>query len=124
MYIEQRAEYWAGEAGRDRVDRLAEVTRDVAVVREVLRGAEERTLAEVAAVLAEAAESVARAVEVAREAQPGAWMDSKQAAVYLAGRTEDSFEKISARTDIPKHRLTERVILYNRAELDAWLMSR
>ncbi len=122
--MEQRTEYRAGGAGRGRVDRLAEVTRDVAVVREVLRGAEERTLAEVAAVLAEAAESVARAVEVAREAQPGAWMDSKQAAAYLAGRTEDSFEKISAKTDIPKHRLTERVILYNRAELVAWLMGR
>lgn len=107
-----------------RADRLVEVSRDVAAVREVLRGAEERTLAEIAAVLAEAAESVARAVEAAREAQPGAWMDSKQAAAYLAGRTEDSFEKIAAKTDIPKHRLTERVILYNRAELDAWLLNR
>ncbi len=111
-------------AEMDRADRLVEVSRDVAAVREVLRGAEERTLAEIAVVLAEAAESVARAVEAAREAQPGAWMDSKQAAAYLAGRTEDSFEKIVAKTDIPKHRLTERVILYNRAELDAWLMSR
>ena len=113
-----------GDVQWDRADRLVEVSRDVAAVREVLRGAEERTLAEVAAVLAEAAESVARAIEVAREAQPGAWMDSKQAAAYLAGRTEDSFEKIVAKTDIPKHRLTERVILYNRAELDAWLMGR
>jgi hypothetical protein len=113
-----------GDVQWDRADRLVEVSRDVAAVREVLRGAEERTLAEIAAVLAEAAESVARAVEVAREAQPGAWMDSKQAAAYLAGRTEDSFEKIVAKTDIPKHRLTERVILYNRAELDAWLMGR
>lgn len=101
-----------------------EVSRDVAAVREVLRGAEERTLAEIAVVLAEAAETVARAVEAAREVQPGAWMDSKQAAAYLANRTEDSFEKIAAKTDIPKHRLTERVILYNRAELDAWLLSR
>jgi hypothetical protein len=107
-----------------RTERLVEVSRDVAAVREVLRGAEERTLAEIAVVLAEAAESVARAAEAAREAQPGAWMDSKQAAAYLADRTEDSFEKISAKTDIPKHRLTERVILYNRAELDAWLMGR
>lgn len=74
--------------------------------------------------LAEAAESVARAVEAARKVQPGEWLDSKQAAAYLACRTDDSFEKIAARTDIPKHRLTERVILYNRAELDAWLMGR
>lgn len=116
-------EYRAG-VRTDRTDRLAEVTRDIAVVREALRGAEERTLAEVAAVLAEAAERVARAVEATREAQPGTWMDSKQAAAYLAGRTENSFEKISTKTDIPKHRLTERVILYNRAELDARLMSR
>ncbi len=84
-----------------RADRLVEVSRDVAAVREVLRGAEERTLAEVAAVLTEAAESVARAVEAVRGGrQPGAWMDSKQAAAYLAGRTEDSFEKIVAKTDI------------------------
>lgn len=74
--------------------------------------------------LAEAAASVARAVEVVRERQPGTWMDSKQAAAYLADRIEDSFDKIVAKTDIPKHRLTERVFLYNRAELDAWLMSR
>ncbi len=106
------------------MDRLAGVANDVATVREVLRGAEERTLAEVAAALAEAAESVARTVSTVRESQPGTWMDSKQAAAYLAGRTEDSFEKIVAKTDIPKHRLTERVILYNRAELDAWLMNR
>ncbi len=31
---------------------------------------------------------------------------------------------VTRTTDIPKHRLTERVILYNRAELDAWLMGR
>lgn len=42
----------------------------------------------------------------------------------LAGRTEDSFEKIVVKTDILKHRLTERVILSNQAELDAWLMER
>ncbi len=120
----QGTEYRAGGVGTGRADRLMGVSKDVAAAREVLRSAEERTLAEVAAVLAEAAETVARAVEAARETQPGAWMDSKQAAAYLAGRTEDSFEKIVTKTDIHKHRLTERVILYNRAELDAWLMGR
>ncbi len=57
-------------------------------VREVLRGAEERKLPEIAAVLAEAAESVARAVEAAWEAQPGAWMDSKHAARSDIGSEE------------------------------------
>ena len=52
-----------------RADRLVETSRDVAAVREVLRGAEERTLAEIAVVLAEATESVARALEVVWEGQ-------------------------------------------------------
>ncbi|SMC07654.1 hypothetical protein SAMN00767673_2522 [Rubrobacter radiotolerans DSM 5868] len=49
------------------------------------------------------------------------WTRSRLTA-YLAGRTEDSFEKVSDKTDIPKHRLMERVTLYNWTELDAWLM--
>lgn len=64
-----------------------EVSKEVAAVREVLRGVEERALAEIAVVLSEAAESVARAVEATREAQPGAWMDSKQA--YRVSRWQD-----------------------------------
>src|SRR5215212_6179735 len=99
----QGTENRVGDTGMGRTDRLAEVSKDVAAAREVLRGAEERTLAEVAAVLAEAAESVARAGEIAREGQSGTWMDTKQAAAYLADRTGDSFEKIVAKTDIPKH---------------------
>jgi excisionase family DNA binding protein len=111
------------DARVSRADRLVEVSRDVAVVREVLKGAEERTLAEIATVLAEAAESVARTVEMMRQTQPAEWMDAKQAARYL-GKSPDAFEKVVARGEIPRHYLTERNILFSRTELDAWLMDR
>jgi hypothetical protein len=52
------------------------------------------------------------------------WTTHSKQAAYLADRTEDSFEKIAAQTGISKHRLMERVVLYNRAELDACLMDR
>ncbi len=51
-------------------------------------------------------------------------MDTKQTAAYLAGKTKDSFEKIMYSTDIPRHYVTERGILFNRVEVDAWLMKR
>lgn len=117
--VEDRSQ--SGERGR--TDQLVEVSRDIAAVRDVLRGAEERTLVEVAGVLAEAAESVARTVESVRATQPAEWMDSKQAARYL-GKSPDSFEKVVARGEVPRHYLTERNILFSRTELDAWLMSR
>lgn len=117
------AEYRAEGKGRGRTDQLVEVSRDIAAVRDVLRGTEERTLAEVAGVLAEAAESVARAVEVVRQTQPAEWMDSKRAARYL-GKSQDSFEKVVAWGEVPRHYLTERNILFSRTELDARLMGR
>lgn len=52
-----------------RADRLVETCKDIAAVREALRGAEERTLAEIAVVLAEATESVVRALGVVWEGQ-------------------------------------------------------
>ena len=123
MHMARGAENGAEGKGRGRAGQLVEVSRDIAAVREVLRGAEERTLAEVAGVLAEAAESMARTVEVVRQTQPAEWMDSKQAARYL-GKSPDAFEKVVARGEIPRHYLTERNILFSRTELDAWLMGR
>ena len=74
--------------------------------------------------LGETAESLAQTVERLESTQPTKWMDTKQTAAYLAGKTKDSFEKIMATTDIPRHYITERGILFNRAEVDAWLMKR
>ncbi len=119
----REAEYRVGGKGRGRTEQLVEVSRDISLVRDMLRGAEERTLVEVAGVLAEAAESMARTVESVRATQPAEWMDSKQAARYL-GKSPDAFEKVVARGEVPRHYLTERNILFSRTELDAWLMGR
>jgi hypothetical protein len=58
------------------------------------------------------------------ETQPPDWMTTKEAARYLACGSVKAFEKIASRENIPKHYLSARTPRYNRAELDAWLMSR
>ena len=45
------------------------------------------------------------------------------AAAYLK-RTPQAFQKIMAKGEIPKHYVTERVILFNRKELDECLLGR
>jgi hypothetical protein len=49
-------------------------------------------------------------------------MDAEQTAAYLADRSRDSFDKVAP--SLPKHYLTERRPLYNRREIDEWLMGR
>jgi len=51
------------------------------------------------------------------------WMTVEQAASYLQ-RTQKAFEKIVAKGEIPRHYITERGILFNRKELDEWLLRR
>ena len=96
---------------------------DLAAARRVLENMEAETLAGVAQLLADAAESLARTIEAMRAVQPGEWMDHAQAAAYL-NRTPGAFKEPVRTESIPKHYLSERGILYNRAELDAWLMGR
>ena len=96
---------------------------DLAAARRVLENMEAETLAGVAHLLADAAESLARTIEAMRAVQPGEWMDHDQAAAYL-NRTPGAFKELVRTESIPKHYLSERGILYNRAELDAWLMGR
>ena len=50
-------------------------------------------------------------------------MTAEQAAKYLGCESVKAFEKIAARESIPRHYLSARTPRYNRAELDAWLMS-
>jgi hypothetical protein len=50
-------------------------------------------------------------------------MTAEQAAKYLGCESVKAFEKIAARESIPRHYLTARTPRYNRAELDARLMS-
>ncbi len=102
---------------------LAKRTENLAAARRILEGFEAEALAGVAHLLADTAESLARTVETIKAAQPNAWMDHEQAAAYL-NRTPVAFKELVRTEGIPKHYLSERGILYNRAELDEWLMSR
>jgi hypothetical protein len=100
-----------------------ETAKALAEAREVLRNYETSALADVAARLAEAAESLARTARELKEAGYDEWMDADQAAAYLK-RTPKTFRNIVTAGEIPKHYLTERGILFSRRELDEWLMSR
>jgi len=100
-----------------------ETTIALAEAREALRGYETSALADVAAMLAQTAESLARTARDLREADYDEWMDADQAAAYLK-RTPKTFRNIVASGEIPKHHLTERGILFSRKELDKWLIDR
>jgi hypothetical protein len=100
-----------------------EMARAISEAREVLRSYEASALADVAAALAAAAESLARTARELREMSQDEWMDADQAAAYLK-RTPKTFRNIVVAGEIPKHYLTERGILFSRKELDEWLMSR
>ncbi len=100
-----------------------ETAKALAEAKEALKGYETSALADVAATLAVAAESLARTARELKDASYDEWMDAEQAAAYLK-RTPKTFRNIVATGEIPKHYLTERGILFSRRELDEWLMSR
>ena len=100
-----------------------ETANTLSEAREALEGYETSALADVAAMLAQTAESLARTVRDLREAGYDEWMDADQAAYYLK-RTPKTFRNIVASGEIPKHYLTERGILFSRKELDEWLINR
>jgi hypothetical protein len=109
-----------GETGG--VEDLAAVARGMREAKVVLSQVETQALAGVASVLAETAESLARTAERLEAMRPSEWMDAEQTAAYLADRSRDSFDKVAP--SLPKHYLTERRPLYNRREIDEWLMGR
>ena len=100
-----------------------EIAQALLDAKEALRGYETTALASVAATLAEAAESLARTVRELHGMRCNEWMTVEQAASYLQ-RTQKAFEKIVAKGEIPRHYITERGILFNRKELDEWLLRR
>ena len=101
---------------------LVEVTRTLEEARDALRGYEVTALAGIAATLAEAAESLARTARELHEMRGEEWMDTQQCAAHLQRRTRKQWETIAP--SLPKHYVTERGILYNRNEIDEWLMAR
>ncbi len=104
------------------VEDLSAVAKGMREAKDVLSEVETRTLVGVAGVLSETAESLARTAERLEALRPAEWMDAEQVAAYLADRSRDSFDKVAP--SLPKHYLTERRPLYNRREIDEWLMSR
>jgi len=104
------------------VEDLAAVARDMREAKDLLCEVEIRTLVGVAGVLSEVAESLAKTAERLEAMRSAEWMDADQAAAYLADRSRDSFDKVAP--SLPKHYLTERRPLYNRREIDEWLMGR
>jgi hypothetical protein len=100
------------------------MARALAEAREVLKDYEASALAEVAATLAKAAESLARTSRELRDLSPNEWMAAEEAAVYLKRRTPKTFRNIVAAGEIPRHYLTERGILFSRKELDEWFINR
>lgn len=88
---------------------------------ETLRGYEYTALASIARSLSETAESLSRTLAEQQRAARVEWMDAEQAAEYVGARSKEVFEKIP---DVPRHRLSPRVIRYSRRELDDWLLSR
>jgi hypothetical protein len=81
-------------------------------------------LSGVALALTEAAESLSQTARDLADMRTAKWMTAEQAARYLGCASVKAFEKIAAREGLPKHYLSARAPRYNRAKLDAWLMSR
>ena len=77
-----------------------EMAKALAEAREALRGYEASALADVAATLAKAAESLARTSRELRDLSPDEWMDTEEAAFYLK-RTPKTFRNIVAAGEIP-----------------------
>lgn len=77
----------------------------------------------VAATLSEVADSLSRTAERLEKMAPQEWMGPEEAAAYL-GKSKHAFQKAVAQEGIPKHYLTGRCPLFNRRELDEWLLRR
>jgi excisionase family DNA binding protein len=102
---------------------LEEVARDLKNAREVLGTVEARTLVGVAAMLSEVAENLSRTAERLEKMAPQVWMGPDEAAAHL-GKSRHAFQKAVAQESVPKHYLTGRRPLFNRQELDEWLLGR
>lgn len=104
-------------------DCVRDVARDLNDAREALEAIEAHVLAEVAATLSRAADSLSRTAERLEKMAPQEWMGPEDAAAYL-GKSRHAFQKAVAQEGVPRHYLTDRRPLFNRRELDEWLLSR
>ena len=105
-------------------DPLLETARELGEAKRILEGVEATALSSVAQVLAEVTESLSRTAKDLTDMRAAEWMTAEQAAKHLGCESVKAFEKLASREGVPKHYLSARVLRYNRAELDAWLMTR
>lgn len=103
---------------------LSETVGKLEEVRRALVGVEATALSGVAMVLIEASESLSRTAKHLADTRPAEWMTAEQAAAYLGFKSVQAFEKVVSREGVPRHYVSGRKPLYNRAELDDWLMGR
>lgn len=89
----------------------------------MLQNYETSALTGVAETLAGVAESLSRTSRELREACRDEWMDADETAAYLK-KNPKTFRNIVAAEDVPRHYLTERGVLFNRKEIDEWLLKR
>ena len=99
------------------------MAKALAEAREALKGYETSALADVAAMLAQTAESLARTARDLREAGYDEWMDADQAAASTK-RTPKTLRILLAGGESPKVLFTESRMYLRRKELDEWLINR
>jgi excisionase family DNA binding protein len=73
--------------------------------------------------LVKAADTLSHTADRLEKMAPQEWMGLEEAANHL-GKSKHAFQKIVAQEDVPRHYLTGRRPLFNRRELDEWLLSR
>ena len=101
------------------------VAEDLRQTRDVLASVEDRAAAAAMRVVLESVDRLSEVVERLYRMQASEWMDSEQAAAYLgANKSAEAFEKMALKEGVPRHHLSPRLIVYNRSELDGWLLSR
>jgi hypothetical protein len=81
-------------------------------------------LADVAATLAEVAESLACTARELQVMNREEWMTPDQAASHLNCTSTKAFQEIVAKERVPKHYLSDRLSRYSCSELDEWLANR
>jgi len=102
---------------------LTALFHEIRDARAVLDGLEARALAGVAETLTQAADSLAQTAERLEALNPDDLMDAEECAVFLR-KTRKAFDHLLATTDLPRHYVTERGILFSRREVYEWVLDR
>jgi excisionase family DNA binding protein len=103
---------------------LVQLAGDVREIRTCLEKLEARTVASVAAQLAQAAVGLERTARDLHDTLGCQWMTSAEAARHLGYKTTEGFNALVNRQELPRHCVSGRTYRYNRAELDEWLLGR